>query len=214
MRMPQAAAFLVANFGECDAVVLLHDAIVMVEQVFRDFRDGKRAFGVQFREFFFRRSFFGLNLGALAAHGRFHFFYQQLGTLDFAVVFFACDHLFEQAVFRLGDIFFRHLYFMLERLVGFVRFDLRSLVAVFADSFLELLNVQFVFFAVFDYGELFGFAFGEVGLRGGDTSIRIREFFRVCGKVRANVMQPYVDRLQSQKILNRCQHCPGILTHR
>jgi len=47
------AAFLVAHFGERHSIMFLDDAIVMIEQVFGNFRDGARALGVQIGQVLF-----------------------------------------------------------------------------------------------------------------------------------------------------------------
>ena len=112
---------------------------------------GAGVFGFAFRQFFFRDFFFGVDFGALGAGDVFHFFQQFFGGFDFAVVFLAGDHLFEQAVFGFGDFVFGHLHFVLQGFIGFVGFYLRGLIFVFADAVFPLLDVQFVFFAVF-YG--------------------------------------------------------------
>ena len=125
-------------------------------------RHGAGAFGLAFREFFFGDAFFGVDFGALGAGDVFHFFQQFFGRFDFAVVFLAGDHLLEQAVFSFGDFVFGHLHFVLQGFISFVGFYLRGLVFVFADAVFPLLDVQFVFFAIFHGGELGGFAFFDV----------------------------------------------------
>ena len=65
--MPQAAHFSSSNFGERDAVVFLHDAIVMIEQVFGDLGDGFGAFGIPVPPDLFPRWLFRFNFRALDA---------------------------------------------------------------------------------------------------------------------------------------------------
>ena len=47
------AAFFVAHLGERDAVMFFDDALVMVEQIFRNFGDGARAFRFPIGQFLF-----------------------------------------------------------------------------------------------------------------------------------------------------------------
>ena len=135
--MPQSAAFFVAHFGESDAAVSFRDAIVVVEQVFGNFGGDARAIGFDQRQVFFGRGFFGFDRGALRCERISSTSFSALvGGLDAAIVFFARHHLLEQAIFGFRDFLFGHLHFVLKSFVGFVGFDLRGLVAVFADAFL------------------------------------------------------------------------------
>jgi len=145
------AAFFFANFGERDIVVFPHDAIVVIHHVFGDLRGGAGVFGFAFRQFLFRDFLFGVYFAALGAGDVFHFFQLLFGGFDFAVVFLAGDHLFEQAVLSFGDFVFRHLHFVLQGLIGLVGLYLRGLIFVFADAIFPLFDVHFVFLAVF-YG--------------------------------------------------------------
>ncbi len=81
---------------------------------------------------------------------------------------------------------------MLKSLIGFVGFYLGALVAVFADAFFVLLDVELVFLAVFYRGELRGFALLEFGFRGSDSRIEIGDFLWKSGQAGANVVEPHV----------------------
>lgn len=146
-----SAAFFVANFSEGDVVMFPHDAIVVIHHVFGNLRCRAGVFGFAFRQFFFRDFLFGVYFGAFGAGDVFYFLQQFFGGFDFAVVFLAGDHLFEQAVFGFGDLVLGHLHFVLQGFIGFVGFYLRGLVFVLADAVFPLFDVQLVFLAVF-YG--------------------------------------------------------------
>ena len=96
--------------------------------------------------------------------------------LDAAIVLLAGHHLLEQAIFCFRNFLFGHLHFVLKGFIGFVGFDLGGLIAVFADAFFVLLDVQLVFLAVFYDGELCGFALLELGFRGSDAGIEHQRF--------------------------------------
>ena len=168
------------------------DALVVVEQVFGNFCCDALAIGLDQRQIFFSGSFFRFDCGALRANGFFHFFQAFFGGLDAAIVFFAGHHLLEQAIFGFRDFLFGHLHFVLKSFIGFVGFDLGGLVAVFADAFFVLLDVEFVFLAVFYRGELRGFALLELGFRGSDAGIEIGDFFGKSGESGANIVEPNV----------------------
>src|ERR1700723_3122521 len=139
------AAFFVAHFGERHVVVLFHDAVVVVQHVFGNFRGGAGAFGVAFGQLFFRGGLFLFDFGALAAGGFFHFFQGFVGGFDFAVIFFPRHHLLEQAVFRFGDFVFGVLHFVLQGFVRFVGFYLGGLIFALANAVFPLFLGQFLF---------------------------------------------------------------------
>ena len=70
------AAFFVANFGERDAIVLFGDAIVVIEQIFRNFRDDAARSAVSSARAFPPRAFSASIFDALGAHDFFHFLQQ------------------------------------------------------------------------------------------------------------------------------------------
>jgi len=205
-------AFLVANFGQRHAVVLFDDAIVVVQQVFGN--SGHSAFArcVELCEILFAGGFCGFDLRALRASGFFHFLQRLFRGFDAAVVFLARNHLLEQAVFGLGNFLLGHLHFVLQGFIGFVGFDLRGLVLVLADFFFPTLDVELVFLAVFHGGELRGFALFDLGFRGGDAGIHLRDFLREGGQARADIMQPRVHGLQVDEALKNLLHYARILT--
>src|ERR1700733_6457295 len=153
-----SGAFLVADFGQRDAVMFFYDAVVMIQHILIDPAGNKGACALQLRKRFFSFRFFSFNLGALAANNFLHFLQRFLRNLDATVVLLARHHLFQQAVFRFGNFFFRHLHFVLQSFVSFVRFNLGSLIFVLPYFFLPSVDVEFVFLAIFDGGKLRGFA--------------------------------------------------------
>jgi len=167
------ATFFVANFGEGHAVVFAGDALVMIEQVFGDFRHYGGSFGSKFRERLFGGRLVLFDGRALDANLGFHVLQRGFGLLDAAVVLLAGHHLFEQAIFRFGDLVFGHLHFVLEGLVGFVGFYLGSLVAILADAVFPRFHVELEFFAVFEGRELGGFALLQLRFGGGGSRIGI-----------------------------------------
>ena len=199
-------AFFAAYFGERDAVVFFHDALVMVEQIFGNFRDGARAFRFSIDQFLFGDGALGFDGRVKNAFDLLDFLQRGFGGFDAAVVFLAGHHLFEQAVFGFGDFLFGELHFMLERAVGFVGLDLRSLVAIFADAVFPAFDVELVFFAVLHVGELRGFARVNAGFRGGDARIGIGDFLREFRKPGADVGQADVHILEVEKILKDLLH--------
>ena len=96
---------------------------------------------------------------------------------------------------------FPHFGFVLKRLIGFVRFYLGSLVAVFAGFVFPRFDVEFVFLAVLNHGKLRRFAFIELRFGGGDAGVSIRELFGVDSELRANFVQPHIQRLQVEQVL-------------
>ena len=90
---------------------------------------------------------------------------------------------------------------MLKGLIGFVRFYLRSLVAVLAGFVLPRFDIEFIFFAVFDYRELRGFAFIELRFRGGDASVSISKLFGIDSELPANIVKAHIHRLQVEQVL-------------
>ena len=114
--------------------------------------------------------------------------------------------MFEQAVFSFRDFLLGDLHFVLERAVGFVGLDLRSLVAIFADPVFPAFDVELVFLAVFHVGELRGFAGVNAGFRGGDAGVGIRDLLREFREAGADIGQANVDILQVEKILEVLVH--------
>lgn len=173
----------------------------MVEEIFGDFGDDAGALGFDRGELLISGGFFGLDARALAVRGLLDFLAIVVGGLDALVVNFASDHLFEKAVFGLGDFGFGHLDFVLERLVGLVGLDERHLVFVFADAFSGLLDVELVFFAVFEAGELRRLGVLDSGAGGGYTGLNFGDFPGEQGKLGADDVAARVNALQVEQVL-------------
>ncbi len=109
--------------------------------------------------------------------------------------------MLEQAVFGFGDFVFRHLHFVLQSLVGLVRFHLRGLIFVLADAVCPLLDVQLVFLAVLHRGDLRGFAFFHFGFGASHAGVHFGDFLWEGGQARADILQTRVDALQVEQVL-------------
>ena len=204
-------AFLLANFGEGDAIVLFRDALVVVEQIFRDHLYDAQPFGRQCRQVPIRRGLFRFDPRTVEAHHFFHFFQRFFRTLDPPVVFLARDHLLEEAIFSAGNFGFRHLHFMLERLIGLVRLYLGTLIPVFGNPSLPLFDVKFIFLTLFEGGKLGGLALLDLCLGACQARFCVSQFFRNFGEPPADLTQACVDALQFKQTLKNLQHRAAIL---
>lgn len=207
-------AFLVANLGERDVIMLVHDAVVMIEHVLGNFRGDAGALFGELGQLFFSFGLVGVEFRAKPARDFFHFLQQLVGRFDAAVVFLAIYHLFEQAIFGFGDFCFGHFHFVLQRFVGFVGFYLRSLIFVFAYAVFVLFDVEFVFLAVFDGSELGGFGGVEFSLRAVHASFDFGGLFGEFSDAGADGLQAGVHALKLHQVLEDLDHDGAILAQR
>ncbi len=73
-------------------------------------------------------------------------------------------------------------------------------------------DVELVFFAVFEGGELGGFALLQLRFGGGGARVGIGEFFGELGELRSYFVQPDIHALQFEQLLKDGEH-RGILAH-
>ena len=136
-------AFLITHFGQPGAAKF-RNAFVLAQQVFVHSGAGLVALGVPFRQQFF---VFG---GALAGSGLFfldlrHLGFQfQFGGLHVLVAGVGVEHQLQNLVFVGLDVLLGELDFVQQRLVLFVGFYGKRLVAILGDFALQVLNGAFV----------------------------------------------------------------------
>ncbi len=201
-----SAAFLFADFRQRRTAMSARDALIMIEQVFGHSRDSLGAFGFKSGSFLLRNGAFSFNLGALALRCFFHFLQRFFRRLDAPVVFFARHHLFEKAILGVGGFLIGHLSFVLQSLEGVVGLDLIGLIAIFAALLFPLLDVQLVFLALLESGQMRGLRRFQFGPRRRDARFDFSEFFGNGREPRANFAQTHIHGLQLDKVLDDGLH--------
>src|SRR5437879_1534715 len=168
-------AGFVAHFRQSDAVMAPGDALVVVQQVFRNSSHGPLALGNIGFKLFLRRRLLGIDRLTVGLGRGLDFFEGALVGLHLTLVLFACDHALEQAVLSLGDFGLGVRNFVLEGFVGLVGLHRSGLVLVLAKLIFPLLDVEFVPLAVFEAGDQGFLGCGELLSRGGRARINLSQ---------------------------------------
>lgn len=195
------AAHFVLDFRERRSSVLARDAIVMIEQILGDGRDGRGAFGFELRAFLFRGCALGFESRAIGFCSLFNFLQRFFGCLDLPLVLLTRNHFFEEPVLGFGDFIVGHLRLVLESLEGVVGLHLIRLVLVFLGLFFPLLDVELVFLALFKGVQMGGLGVIEFGASRSHTRIQFRQSLRKSCQARAHVQEMNIDRLQINQVL-------------
>lgn len=204
----------VSHFSERRASVFSSDALVMVEQIFGNRGDGGRAFRLEPREFLGRFGTRCFNFRALPFRDFLDFLQSFFRNLDAPVVLFARHHLLEQPVFGLCNFVFSSLRFMLESLKRFIRLHLIGLIPIFLGLFFPLLDIQLIFLAIFQGGEVGGLGMIEFRASRRDASFHSGEALRELSQPRSHVLKMSVDGLEVKQMLDDGLHETTILAQR
>ena len=174
------------------------------QQVFRHLCGELRAFRSGRFQHLFLFVVLQFDLFLLSPNGAFRFLQIRFRMFHTVLDVFDSHHLFQHQVFQFGRRVLRSRDFVLQRLVGFIRFDGTALAAIFLRALFPLLHIQLEFFSLRQglcvgflgrgYGRLraiqlgirFAKSFGqavEFGPKRGDPLIKLLEVHQMgnCG---------------------------------
>ena len=166
-----AATLPVARFRHARAIVALGDAFIEHAKIFRHRLERLGAFRQRRIELLFLLDVQALNAFFLGMHGRFTLAQIRFRLAHPPLGIFAGHHGGQLAILRGSHLRLRVGDFVLQRLVRFVGFHCRRLVAIFPGAVFPLLDVELDFFAFADVArlQLFGggqrrFCAGQLGV--------------------------------------------------